>query len=428
VEAEAAVVAPPQVAEVPMKEAEVVQQMRVLAGLGWGAKRIAAELGVARNTVKRYIRDGAVPGVQVHLKQRKLDDADKAKAIALLESTAEGNAVVVHDLLAADGVDAGVRTIQRAVEEHRRAQRAAQLATVRFETAPGEQMQIDFGEKRVRIGDVAVTVHLFVAVLSYSRRIFVKAFLRESQDDWFEGITSAFRHFGGVPRTLLNDNPKSLVQKVNHEAGTVIFAARYVALCRDWGVTPKACRPYRARTKGKTESGVKYAKGNALAGRSFESFAALEAHLAEWMLRADQREHGTTHEQPIVRFERDELHALAPLPANALPVRERRLRRKVANDLLVNVDTVRYSVPHAYVRKVVEVAVGLEQVRIYFGAEQIAAHRRSSEPHGQVIDPAHYDGLLRPISAVPQTTGGPELAALGRSLSDYADLITGEAA
>jgi hypothetical protein len=256
----------------------------------------------------------------------------------------------------------------------------------------------------------------------------VKAFLRERQDDWFEGITAAFKHFGGVPRTLLNDNPKSLVQKVNHEAGTVIFAPRYLGLCRDWDVTPNACRPYRARTKGKTESGVKYAKRNALAGRTFLSFAELEAHLVEWMLRADQRVHGTTHELPAVRFECDERHALRALPANPLPVRERRLRRKVANDLLVNVDTVRYSVSHKFVAKLVEVAVGLERVRIYFGTELIAEHRRSTEPHARVIDPAHYDGLLRPISVAAKPAGGGELAALGRSLTDYADAITGEAA
>ncbi|WP_050725485.1 hypothetical protein [Vulgatibacter incomptus] len=81
---------PPQVAEVPMIDAEVVQPMRVLAGLGWGAKRIGAELGIARSTVKRYIRDGVVSGIQVHLKQRKLDDDAKAKAVALFDSTAEG--------------------------------------------------------------------------------------------------------------------------------------------------------------------------------------------------------------------------------------------------------------------------------------------------------------------------------------------------
>ncbi|AKU92648.1 Mobile element protein [Vulgatibacter incomptus] len=83
--------------------------------MGWGAKRIAAELGVARNTVKRYIRDGAAPGIQVYLKQRKLDDDAKAKAVALFDSTAEGTAAVVHDLLAAEGIEADVRRTQPAV-------------------------------------------------------------------------------------------------------------------------------------------------------------------------------------------------------------------------------------------------------------------------------------------------------------------------
>jgi len=112
-----------------------------LAGEGNGSR---LKLGVARNTVRRYVRDQAVPGVQVHIKQRRLDDAARTKAVSLFDGTVEGNAVVVQELLASDGVTAGVRTIQRAVEVHRREQRAAQVATVRFETAPGEQMQIDF--------------------------------------------------------------------------------------------------------------------------------------------------------------------------------------------------------------------------------------------------------------------------------------------
>ena len=420
-------VAPLQVTEVPLVEAEVVRRMKVLAEMGWGAKRIARELEIARNTVKRYLKGGAAPGVQLHLKQRKLDAAERAKAVALFDGEAEGNAVVVHELLSSAGIEAGIRTVQRAVEDHRRSKQVAELATVRFETGPGEQMQIDFGEKRVRIGGQVVVVHLFVAVLSYSRRIFVKAFLRERQDDWFEGITGAFKHFGGVPRVILNDNPKSLIQKVNQEAGTVVLAPRYAALCRDWDVTPKACRPYRARTKGKTESGVKYAKRNAVAGRVFESFAALEAHLAAWMARVDQRVHGTTHEQPSSRFEREEKRALRPLPANPLPVRERRLQRKVANDLLVNVDTVRYSVPHKFVQRVVEVAIELERVRIFAGGKLIAEHRRSNEPHAKVVDPSHYYGLLRPANSGPPE-GGAALVALGRSLEAYADVLRGEAA
>ena len=89
--------------------------------------------------------------------------------------------------------------MQRAVSAHRRAREAAALATVRFETAPGHQMQIDFGEKLVSIAGVHVRVYLFVAVLGYSRRLYVRASLSQRQDDWREGLAGAFRHFGGVP-------------------------------------------------------------------------------------------------------------------------------------------------------------------------------------------------------------------------------------
>ena len=94
----------------------------------------------------------------------------------------------------------------------------------------------------------------------------------------------------------------------------MVFNERLHAFARYWGVRPRACAPYRARTKGKDERGVGYVKRNAIAGRSFASWAALEAHLAWWMREvADLRIHGTTGEPPIARFERDEATALRPL-------------------------------------------------------------------------------------------------------------------
>jgi hypothetical protein len=175
-------------------------------------------------------------------------------------------------------------------------------------------------------------VFLLVAVLSYSRRLFVKAFLQERQDDWREGIAAAFVHFGGSTATILGDNARALVLGRDRATGTVHFQPAYLAFCRDWGVQPRACAPYRARTKRKTEAGVKYVKRNALAGRAFASFTALEQHLAAWMIDADRRVHGTTHEAPRDRFHRDEHAALRPLPARPLPRREQRLRRRVAHD------------------------------------------------------------------------------------------------
>ena len=120
---------------------------------------------------------------------------------------------------------------------------------------------------------------------------------------------------------------------------------------------------------------------------SFASFAALQSHLSGWMVEADSRIHGTTRERPQDRFDRDERSALRPLPANPLPVTQRRLSRKVAIDCFVDVDTVRYSAPHALVRRPVEVLVAEEEVVIFDGTEVVARHRRSFEPHPRVVIP-----------------------------------------
>jgi hypothetical protein len=291
-------------------------------------------------------------------------------------------------------------------------------------------MQIDFGQKRVRIGDAVVAVHLMAAVLAYSRRIFVRAFLAERGDDWREGIAEAFRHFGGVVQVVLGDNAKALVVSRDRATCTVTFHPAYLAFCRDWDVEPRACAPYRARTKGKTESGVKYVKRNALAGRSFESFNALQEHLRAWMHDADRRTHGTTFERPIDRFERDEKAALRPLLERPLPARQQRLRRRVANDAFVDVDTVRYSVPHRLVGDHVAVAVAGAEVRIFHGNELVATHARSFEPHALVRNDSHFDGLWRRPESTQSATPEPasSLAVYGRSLQYYADAVGAEVA
>lgn len=411
--------------EVPVIEGELVTTIRELAGRGVGSKAIARMVGVARNTVRRYLRQAIAPGVQSRPAARRLTDEARQEVRALYEGAAGGNAVVVQRLLKERG-DPGVsvRTIERAVADLRRARRAVALATVRVESAPGDQLQIDFGQRRVRIAGEWVRVFLLVAVLSYSRRLFVKAFLSERQDDWREGIAAAFEHFGGVPRTILGDNARALVLGRDRATGTVVFHPGYVAFCRDWDVQPRACAPYRARTKGKTEAGVKYVKRNGLADLEFATFAALERHLAEWIVIADTRIHGTTHEAPLVRFEREERRALRPLPLRALPRREQRLRRRVAHDALVDVDTVRYSVPHRLVCDHVEVVVADAVVRVFHGPTLVATHARAREPFARVIDPAHYVGLWRmPVTNEPSP--GPALARLGRDLAEYAAVVAG---
>ena len=257
-----------------------------------------------------------------------------------------GNAEVVRqDLVRERGIDVSLRTVERAVAPFRRLLTAEAKATVRFETPPGRQLQVDFGKLRVPIADERVRVYLFVATLGYSRRCYVATSRHERQSSWFRGLEGAFHHFGGVTREVLIDNPRPLV--VNHDMSTreVEFNHRFLAFAAYWGFRPRACAPYRARTKGKDERGVGYVKGNAIAGHRFESWAGMDAHLGWWQREiADRRRHGTTGEVPLERFAR-EAKSLRPCAGRPPFGQLRDLTRTVHADCAVVVDTNAYSVP-----------------------------------------------------------------------------------
>jgi transposase len=226
-----------------------------------------------------------------------------------------GNADVLRQELAAEkGLTVSLRTVKRAVKPYRQELEAEARATVRFETPPGKQMQIDFGERLVEIGGAKQRAYLFVATLGYSRRCHIRAFRNERQESWFDGLESAFSKFGGVTEEVLLDNARVLVVDHDTATRTAVFNDKLKAFAKHGGFRPRACTPYRARTKGKTENGVGYVKRNAIAGRSFSSWGALEAHLETWTREiADVRVHGTTGEVLIERFQRAEAKALKPV-------------------------------------------------------------------------------------------------------------------
>jgi transposase len=169
--------------------------------LGWGTKRIARELGCSRNTVRRYLESGGWVAYRRPRRRRELEGLEDW--IDERFRRHRGNCDVVRqDLAREHGVEVSLRTVERAAAPLRQALRAEARACVRFETPPGKQLQIDFGEMRVSIGDEAVRVYLFVSTLGYSRRLFVRPFRHERQSAWFDGLEAAFRHFGGVPEEV----------------------------------------------------------------------------------------------------------------------------------------------------------------------------------------------------------------------------------
>jgi transposase len=407
-----------------MLREDVVREVLARLGRGEHVKAIARELGIDKKTIKRWRQRGAwrtrTPRVYA-----KAIDAHRA----FLERRGPEvgwNGMVLLRELRTHGFAGGYQQVQRALQPLRTTRQWAARATVRFETGPGEQAQIDFGQLRVWIADVETPVHFFVFTLGFSRRAVVYAFRNERLDTLLDGHERALRHFGGVPLSCLYDNPRTIT--LGRSAGQVLWHPRFEDFARYYGFTPRACQPYRARTKGKVESGVKYVKRNALAGRRFASWPALEAWLEEWAATvADVRVHGTTHERPIDRFARETLTPLGSQPAYHYTAPRRRI---VAADALVAIAAGRYSVPVRYVGQTVDVRETATHYVIVAGETCIAQHAKAGR-HAVVMEPAHYAGLLRP-GATPVTEApqwDPAYHALGavevRDLAIYETLSAG---
>lgn len=415
-----------------MKTPDDVEEMLRLKACGWGMKRIGAHLGCSHHTVKAYVDVGGVKPFKAPVRAKKLDGLNDWLRERFIRH--RGNADVVRqELLAEKGIAVSARTMQRAVAPYRQALKAEALATMRFETPPGRQLQIDFGERIVDIAGAKVKAFMFVATLGHSRRVHVRAFRHEKQESWFTGLESTFTTFGGVPEIVLMDNARALIVRHDTVSRQVTFNDKLIAFAKHWGFSPRACAPYRARTKGKTERGVGYVKKNAIAGRSFASWDAFESHLAQWEREiANVRAHGTTGEAPMVRFQRDEAHRLKPLcdrpPFGTL----RELTRVVGNDCAVEIDTNSYSVPWRLIGERVAVTVAAGEIRIRHGVREVAVHKQIDGRRQRAIDRAHLDGVAGSAGAVcrrevveaPSPSSSPTTSLL-RPLSEYEAVIGG---
>jgi transposase len=328
------------------------------------------------------------------------------------------NADVLRQELAERGVLVSLRTVERFVAPLRTEAHNEDRATLRFETLPGRQMQIDFGEKWIEVLGERVKAFVFVATLGFSRKTFTRVYPAQQQRHWLEGLEAAIGHFGGVPVECVVDNAKALVLRWENDRPE--FHPEFEAFCRHWGMKPRACRPYRPRTKGKVERGVGYVKGNALGRLRWESWEALDAHLVWWMREvADVRTHGTTGERPIDRFEQEAL-ALHPINNHPSHLRARRFTRKVTGDCRIEFETNRYSVPFQLVGRTVDVVVESGVLTVRFAGKVVGEHRLATGRHRDIEDPGHVEGLVR------KTFNQPPPNELQRPLSVYEAVVGGE--
>jgi len=315
--------------------------------------------------------------------------------------------VVVLRELEVRGYRGGI-TIVRDYIRPKRVLRASK-ATVRFETEPGQQLQNDWGEILIQLGGQMVKIYFIVNTLGYSRRFHFWCTDSQDAEHTYEGLIRSFEYFGGVPHEVLVDNQKGEVLEARRGNQPARFNERFLDLASQYGFIPRACQPYRARTKGKDERMVGYIKHHFFVRyQAFESMAHLNQVAEQWLAKeADQRVHGTVNEVVAERFERERA-ILQCLPAGRYDTSYVELRR-VAWDAYIEVRGNRYSVPSELAGQTVTVRIGLEgRLRVYRmpslapDEPPVAIHSLQSSQNGWVTAPEHHADLWKKVGTVEQ--------------------------
>ena len=270
------------------------------------------------------------------------------------------------------------------------------VAVRRFETAPGKQAQVDWGH----LGSLTENgkqhpLWGFTMTLGYSRRMMAEAATDTKLGTLLRMHELAFEQWEGVPEELLYDRMRTIWTGTD-ERGEIIWNSTFLDFARYWSFTPRLCRAYRAQTKGKVESGVKYVRRNflcGLQGRQPSNLQDLNSELRRWVSEvANQRIHGTTHEQVLLRWDGDQFAMQSCQGRAPYPFAEDE-SRKVARDAYVAWQGSRYSVPWSYAGKEVSVREQADEVEVRSGGERIAIHARATTQHQVITFREHHQGI-----------------------------------
>ena len=285
---------------------------------------MARDLKVSRQTVYRWIaageldRDMDKKAVKYGPRRARPSKLDPYKAIidARLAQYPELSATRLLKEVRAAGYPGGYGQVKRYVRLTR--PRPLEEPVQRFETPPGHQGQVDFAEFRLPWGKR----YVFIVVLGYSRLMWLQYYERQTMTVVMRGLESAFQFFGGVPSELLFDQMKAvIIQDGRTDGGRLVENREFLRFSAHWGFRIRACRPYRAQTKGKVERPVGYLRRNFFYGREFISDDDLNARARQWLdTVANVRIHGTLKERPTARFEDERPHLMPLAPWSYRPV------------------------------------------------------------------------------------------------------------
>ncbi len=265
-------------------------------------------------------------------------------------------------------------------------------ATVRFETMPGLQGQVDwafFEDHRILVDGEIKKLYCFLMVLGYSRARYIEFVTDMSTNTLIRCHINAFRYFGGYPEELLYDNMKQVVIKRLIKQSDSEMNKQFEDFAGFYGFKPVLCRPYRGQTKGKVERTVAFVRDNFMVGIKYDSLEGLNGQALKWCNKVNGNVHATTGEKPF-----DWLHKERLSPLKREYIIDKINLRRVEKDCLISYAQNKYSVPSEYVGRDVAVIVLDNMLAAYYEGKQIALHRLSYNKKDMVVNKEHYKRML----------------------------------
>lgn len=392
---------------------------------GLSYTEIARKHHIDPRTAKKYAESDVRPVYTLTApKPSKLDPYKHLIDMWLEE--APYSAVRIHEKLMEQGCDCKYTIVRQYVATRKAA--LNEKATVRFETMPGLQGQVDWGffeNYKVLENGESRKLYCFLMVLGYSRMRYIEFVTDMSTTTLIKCHINAFRYFDGYPEEILYDNVKQVVVKRMLKQSESELNKQFEDFAGFYGFKPILCRPYRGQTKGKVERTVRYVRENFMLGIRYHSLADLNSQAHAWCNKINARIHGTTNERPIDRLPEENL-----LPLRREYIVDKINLRRVEKDCLISYAGNKYSVPAEYVGRDVTVIVLDHMLAAYFEGKQIALHKLSYSKNSLNVNKEHYKSMIVKSGFDIENTllNNPDLVDLSipnHSLKKYDELMGG---
>ena len=355
---------------------------------GMSYAEIARKYHIDPRTAKKYANSATKPVYSLTGPKATIMEPYKEQ-IMLWLAEAPYSAQRIYEKIQEQGYTGGYTTVRnfvRGKKEH-----LDEKATVRFETMPGLQAQVDwahFEDHVVFENDKPKKLYCFLMILGYSRMRYIEFVTDMSTNTLIRCHQNAFRYFGGYPEEILYDNMKQVVIKRLLKAEDSTLNRQFEDFAGFYGFKPILCRPYRGQTKGKVERTVSFVRDNFMVGIKYNSLNDLDGQAHAWCNKVNGKIHATTGDIPFERLKQEGLNSMA----REYIIDKINLRR-VQKDCLISYAGNQYSVPAEYAGRDVAVVSLDNMLAVYHEGKQVALHRISYQKKDMVVNAHHYRRL-----------------------------------